>query len=56
MNTLATDRIHVIRKKGRYYSDILEKKHYMYGFLNKTSASLYMEFLREYKKKYSRYP
>jgi hypothetical protein len=50
------ERIHVIRQRGKYYSDVLGTKHYMYGFLNKTSAAMYMDFLQGYKKRYSRYP
>jgi hypothetical protein len=53
---MSTRLIHVVRQKHMYYSDIIEDRHYIYGFLNKKHALDCLNFLNSYKKRYSRYP
>jgi hypothetical protein len=40
----------------RYYSDVLEGTHCMYGFMNRNSALKCREFLLQYRNRHQRYP
>jgi hypothetical protein len=52
------NRVFLLRQKNstRYYSDILDNTHCMYGFMNKSSALKCRQFLVSYHVKYKRYP
>ena len=50
--------IYIIRQRNTrtYYSDILDDRHYIFGFTYKKHASVCNRFLNDYKKSYGRYP
>ena len=50
------NKIHVVRQGSLYYSDVLDERHYIYGFLHRTDSMRFTNFLKTYHKKYSRYP
>ena len=50
------NKIYVVRQGKLYYSDVLDERHYMYGFLHRNDATRFTYFLKSYHKKYSRYP
>ena len=50
------NKIYVIRQGRLYYSDVLDERHYMYGFLHRTDATRFTQFLKTYNKRHSRYP
>lgn len=52
------NKVYLLRQMNtvHYYSEILENKHCVYGFMNKTSALNCKDFLLSYKKTHSVYP
>ena len=42
--------------KSRYYSNIIEEKHYIYSFLNENSTNNCLDFLHKFKKVNGEYP
>jgi len=49
-------KVFLIRKANMYYSDIIDGKHYVYGFTNSGSARKCIEFIQYYKKRHHRFP
>ncbi len=49
-------RLFLIRKANMYYSDIIDGKHYIYGFTNNRTALKCIEFIQYYKKRHNRFP
>ena len=50
------NKIFVVRQGNLYYSDVLDEKHYMYGFIRRVDATRFTHFLKIHHKKYNRYP
>ena len=50
------NKIYVVRQGRLYYSDVLDNRHFVYGFLNRGDSTRFMGFLKTYHTKYSRYP